>query len=81
MQVLPSTQTKNMRSLVLEYHRLKGELVGALNGSPEEDDILDKMDDIWWAMTPSERRQVDPSYPDEGADGRNNNDNEPDRPD
>ena len=69
-----------MRSLVLEYHRLKGELAGALNDSPEMDDILDKMDEIWWAMTPNERRQIDPSYPDEDADDRNNDD-EPDRPD
>jgi len=56
-------------TLVEKYRQLMEELAkvrekhGFKFCSLEEDDITDKMDDIWWDMSDAEQREIDPDYP------------------
>jgi hypothetical protein len=62
-----------MSQLIDKYNELKIELekireihAGEDEGWEDirEDNILDKMDDVWWSMSIAERHEIDPEYPD-----------------
>ena len=61
-----------MSQLIEKYNELKIELEkvrkeheGEDNSWDDirEDDILDRMDVVWWAMSEVERHELDPGYP------------------
>jgi hypothetical protein len=61
-----------MSQLIEKYNELKTELEkireehkGEDEGWEDirEDNILDQMDDVWWAMSDAEWQEVDPEYP------------------
>jgi hypothetical protein len=61
-----------MSQLIEKYNELKAELEkireehigeGENWDDIREDDVLDKMDDVWWAMSDEERQELDSGYP------------------
>ena len=61
-----------MSQLINRYNELKIELesirkehAGENEGwfDIREDNVLDQMDDVWWAMSDAEWQEVDPEYP------------------